>query len=203
MSIGDKKALDDYRNQLLGRAQAIQRHLDEVTRAAREELVSIRDQIRALDSPQKPSEKNGKHRPSILERKSVTVAKTVKTVLIVEKRPSYTQSLANQIRSAGFNPVIAVTAEGGLRKAEQCRPDLILLEIELPDRDGLRFVSEIRRQRENRTPIIAMSALPHLKPRCLELGCNDFLLKPIRMIDLIRRLRKFLYYNPEVSNGNS
>ena len=194
MSIGDKKALDDYRNQLLRRAEAIQRHLDEVTRAAREELVRIRDQIRALDSPKKAPEKNGKHRASIPDRKSVTVSKTVKTVLIVEKRPQYTQSLANQIRSAGLNPVIAVTAEGGLRKAEECRPDLILLEIELADRDGLRFVSEIRRNRESdRIPIIAMSALPHLKSRCLELGCNDFLLKPVRMIDLIGRIKNFLH----------
>ena len=199
MSIEDKKALDDYRNQLLRRAQALQRHLDEVTRAAREEFVSIRDQIRALDFPKKTPEKNGKHRANILDRKSVTVPKTVKTVLIVEKRPNYSQSLANQIRSAGFNPVIAVTAEGGIRKAEECRPDLILLEIELPDRDGLRFVSEIRRHREDRTPIIAMSALPHLKPRCLELGCNDFLLKPVRMIDLMTRIKKFLHSDPTVS----
>jgi PleD family two-component response regulator len=200
MSIGDKKALDDYRNQLLRRAEAIQRHLDEVTRAAREELVSIRDQIRALDSPKKAPEKNGKHRANVLDRKAVTVTKSVKTVLIVEKRPSYTQSLVNQIRSAGLNPVIAVTAEGGLRKAEECRPDLILLEIELPDRDGLRFVSEIRRNRESdRIPIIAMSALPHLKSRCLELGCNDFLLKPVRMIELIARIKKFLRSDPTSS----
>jgi PleD family two-component response regulator len=199
MSIGDKKALDDYRNQLLRRAEAIQRHLDEVTRAAREELVSIRDQIRALDSPKKAPEKNGKHRANILDRKSVTVPKTVKTVLIVEKRPSYTQSLVNQIRSAGLNPVIAVTAEGGLRKAEECRPDLILLEIELPDRDGLKFVSEIRRHSEaDRIPIIAMSALPHLKSRCLEPGCNEFLLKPVRMIDLIARIKKFLRSDPSL-----
>jgi PleD family two-component response regulator len=191
---GDKKALDRYRNQLLRRAEAIQRHLDEVTRAAREELVSIRDQIRALDSIRETPEKDGERRANILDRKSVTVTKNVKTVLIVEKRPNYTQSLVNQILSAGFKPVVAITAEGGLRKAEECHPDLILLEVELPDRDGLRFVSEIRRNREaDRIPIIAMSALPHLKSRCLELGCNDFLLKPVRMIDLIARIRKFLH----------
>jgi PleD family two-component response regulator len=200
MSIGDKKALDDYRNQLLRRAEAVQRHLDEVTRAAREELVSIRDQIRALDSTKKTPDQENTHRAKILHRKPVKVTKTVKTVLIVEKRPSYTQSLVNQIRSAGFKPVVAITAEGGLRRMEECHPDLILLEIELPDRDGLKFVSEIRRNREaDRIPIIAMSALPHLKSRCLELGCNDFLLKPIRMIDLVAHIRKFLHSDPKAS----
>jgi PleD family two-component response regulator len=200
MPIEDKKALDRSRKQLLRRADAIQRRLDEVTRAAREELVSIRDQIRALDSIRETSEKDGERRANILDRKSATVTRNVKTVLIVEKRPNFTQSLVNQILSAGFNPVVAITAEGGLRKAEECHPDLILLEVELPDRDGLRFVSEIRRNREaDRIPIIAMSALPHLKPRCLELGCNDFLLKPFRMIELIARIRKFLHSDPPVS----
>jgi PleD family two-component response regulator len=200
MPIGDKKALDHYRNQLLREAEAIQRRLHEVTRAAREELVSIGEKIRALDSMRETLDEDGERRAHSLDRKSVMVKKKVKTVLIVEKRPNYTQSLVNQILSAGFKPVVAITAEGGLRKAKECHPDLILLEVELPDRDGLRFVSEIRRSPEaDRIPIIAMSALPHLKPRCLELGCDDFLLKPVRMIDLIARIRKFLHSDPKGS----
>jgi PleD family two-component response regulator len=196
---GDKKALDRYRNQLLRRADAIQRHLDEVTRAARKELVSIRDQIRALDSISETPEKDGERRANILDRKA-TVTKKVKTVLIVEKQPNYTQALVNQIQFAGFKPVVAITVEGGLRKTKECHPELILLEVELPDRDGLRFVSEIRRNPEaDRIPIIAMSAFPHLKPRCLELGCDDFLLKPVRKIDLIARIRKFLQADPKGS----
>jgi hypothetical protein len=50
MSTGGREALAHYRKQLLRRAEAIQRRIDELTRAAREELVSIKDQIRALDS---------------------------------------------------------------------------------------------------------------------------------------------------------
>jgi hypothetical protein len=53
MPIGERKTLDHYRNRLLRRAEAIQRRLDEVTRAAREELISINDEIRALDSTRK------------------------------------------------------------------------------------------------------------------------------------------------------
>jgi len=60
--------------------------------------------------------------------------------------------------------------------------------------NGLRFVSEIRRNPEaDRVPIVAMSALPDLKARCLERGCDEFLLKPVRMIDLIARIKKFLH----------
>ena len=194
MPMGDRKTLDHYRNRLLRRAEAIQRRLDEVTRAAREELVSIKEEIRALDSARETPEEDGKHRTSILDRKSIRVTKNLKTVLIVEKNPDYTQALVKQIRLAGLKPSVAVTGEGGLRMAEECHPGLILLEVELPDMNGLRFVSAIRRNPEaDRVPIVAMSAFPDLKSRCLERGCNDFLLKPVKMIDLVARIRKFLH----------
>jgi two-component system cell cycle response regulator DivK len=192
MPIGDRKSLD--RNRLLRRAEAIQRHLDAVTRAAREELASIRDQIRALDSIRETLEEDGDRQANIVDRKSVRVTKNVKTLLIVEKNPNYTQALVKQIRFAGLKPIVAVTGEGGLRLAEECHPDLILLEVELPDMNGLRFVSVIRQNPEaDRVPIVGMSAFPDLKSRCLERGCNDFLLKPVRMIDLIARIEKFLH----------
>jgi len=201
MSTGDKKALDLQRNQLLRRAETIQHRLDEVTRAAHKELASIRDQIRALDAAMQTMVEARERRTSPpLDRKPVIVKNQPKTVLIVGKEPKYAQSLARQTVLAGFKPVVASTAEGGLKRVKECRPDLILLDIELPDMDGLRFVSEVRQSPEkDRVAIVAISALPHLKPRCLELGCDDFLLKPVRMIDLIKRIRKFLQLGPKVS----
>src|SRR5215813_2267859 len=194
MPTGDRETLDHYRKQLLRRAEAIQRRLDEVTHAAHEELVSINDQLRALDSIRETPEEDDEHRVNIVDRKSVRLTKNFKTVLIVEKNPDYTQSLVKQIRLVGLRPIVAVTGEGGLKMAEECHPDLILLEVELADMNGLRFVSAIRRNPEaDQVPIVAMSAFPHLKSRCLERGCNDFLLKPVKMIDLIARIKKLLH----------
>jgi len=157
-------------------------------------LVSINDQLRALDSITEPIEEDGERRADIVDRKSVRLTKNFKTVLIVEKNPDYTQSLVKQMLSAGLKPIVAVTGEGGLRMAEECHPDLILLEVELGDMNGLGFVSAIRRNPDaDQVPIVAMSAFPDLKSSCLERGCNDFLLKPVRMIDLIARIRKFLH----------
>lgn len=120
-----------------------------------------------------------------------------KTVLIVEKQPNYTQVLVKQIIVAGLKPVIAVTGEGGLRKVEECRPDLILVEAELSDMDGLSFVSEVRQNpAADRIPIVAMSVFPQLKDSYLEVGCNDFLQKPIRMIELMARLKRFIHSDP-------
>lgn len=197
----DKKEQDRYRKQLLRRAEAIQRRLDEVTRAARDELVGIRDQLRVLDSTGETLEERREYPANVLDHKAVTVEVKIKqTVLIVEKQPHYFQSLGRQTLFAGFKPVVATTAEGGLKKVQECLPDLILLDLELPDRDGLKFVSEIRQNpAADRIPIVAISAFPHLKARCLELGCDDFLLKPTRMIDLIKRTKKFLHSGPKGS----
>jgi DNA-binding response OmpR family regulator len=73
------------------------------------------------------------------------------------------------------------------------RPDLILLELDLTDMNGLKFVSLLREKPQLQTvPIVAMSIFPHLKTAALYGGCNDFLSKPVKMIDLMRHIRHYL-----------
>jgi DNA-binding response OmpR family regulator len=117
-----------------------------------------------------------------------------KTVLVVEKQPNYTQLLVKQIMFAGLRPVIAVTGEGGLRKATEYHPDLILLELDLTDMDGLQFVSLLKeRSQLEKIPIVAMSIFSYMKMAALYGGCDDFLKKPVRMIDLMAHIRHFLH----------
>ena len=128
-------------------------------------------------------------------------AQVGKTVLVVEKQANYTQLLVKQIMFAGLNPIVAVTGAGGLRKVEECRPDLILLEMELTDMDGLDFVLTVRGKPEaDHIPIVAMSTFPHMKEKALQHGCNEFLLKPVKMIHLMGHVRKFL--RGEVNAGS-
>jgi len=129
------------------------------------------------------------------------VAKVDKTVLIIEKQPNYTQLLVKQIMFAGLRPLVAVTGTGGLRKVKECQPDLILLEMELTDMDGLDFVLSLRRKPEaDRIPIVAMSSFPHMKAKALQGGCNEFLLKPIKMIDIMQHVKKFLREEAKTSS---
>jgi DNA-binding response OmpR family regulator len=117
-----------------------------------------------------------------------------KTVLIVEKQPNYTQTLVKQVLFAGLRPVVSVTGEGGLRKAEEYHPDLILLELDLTDMDGLEFVSLLKEKAQfEKIPIVAMSIFSYMKMAALYGGCDDFLIKPVRVIDLIAHIRHFLY----------
>jgi len=119
--------------------------------------------------------------------------KARKTVLIVANQPNYTQLLVKQLLFAGLKPVVAITGEGGIKKVAECRPDLILMEGELSDMDIMEFISLLRQRPEaDGVPVVAMSMFPHLKSKCLEGGCNDFLQKPIKMIDLMAHVRKFL-----------
>jgi two-component system, cell cycle response regulator DivK len=117
-----------------------------------------------------------------------------KAVLIVEKQPNYTQLLVKQVMFAGLRPLVAVTGEGGLRKAVELRPDLILLELDLSDMSGLKFVGLLKEQAQLKTmPIVAMSIFPYLKAAALYGGCDDFLQKPVKMIDLMNHIRHYLH----------
>jgi len=119
------------------------------------------------------------------------------TILIVEKLPNYTQLLVKQVIFAGLRPLVAVTGEGGIRKAIEHHPDLILLELDLTDMDGLEFVSLLREEPQvQKTPIVAMSIFSYLKSPALFGGCDDFLQKPVKMIELMAHIRRLLLEAP-------
>jgi two-component system, cell cycle response regulator DivK len=123
--------------------------------------------------------------------------KRSKSILIIEKQPNYTQLLVKQVMFAGLNPLVAVTGEGGLRKAMEFRPDLILLELDLTDMNGLEFVALLKEKPLlQRIPIVAMSIFPYLKTAALYGGCDDFLKKPVRMIDLMTHIKRYLRQGP-------
>jgi DNA-binding response OmpR family regulator len=123
--------------------------------------------------------------------------KAQKTVLIVENQPNYTQLLVKQLLFAGLKPVVAITGEGGIKKVAECRPDLILMEAELSDMDIMEFISLLRQRPEaDGVPVVAMSVFAHLKSKCLDSGCNAFLQKPIKIVELMAHVRTFLQLKP-------
>ena len=120
-----------------------------------------------------------------------------KKILIVEKQPNYTQQLVKQVMFAGHSPVVAVTGEGGIRKAIEHQPVLILLELDLTDMAGLRFVSLIKeRESLQKIPIVAMSIVGQMKAEALKGGCNEFMSKPVKMIELMANIGRFVHASP-------
>ena len=111
------------------------------------------------------------------------------TVLIVEDDASLNAALAATLKAAGYRPVTARTAAEGLRWHSHYAPDLVLLDLGLPDRDGLSVIREIRAR--GATPIVVLSArdAEAVKVEALDLGADDYVQKPFGVDELLARLR--------------
>ena len=118
---------------------------------------------------------------------------TEKTILIIDNQQRETAAVRKQLEFAGFKTQVAHTGTGTINKIEEHSPDIVLLEVSLSDIDALEVVSFIRNTSKNcLIPVLAMSAFPHMKDRSLRGGCNDFFQKPIKILDLVARIRKAL-----------
>jgi len=118
---------------------------------------------------------------------------TEKTILIVDNQQKEAVALRKQLEFAGFKTQVAHTGTGAINKIEEHPPDVVLLEVSLSDIDALEVVSFVRNHSKNcLIPVLAMSVFPHMKDRSLRGGCNDFFEKPIKILDLVARIRKAL-----------
>ena len=111
------------------------------------------------------------------------------TILLVEDDPSLSAALISTLKAAGYRPVPASTAAEGLRWFAHYAPDLVLLDLGLPDRDGLEVIREIRMRAP--TPIVVLSAreTEAMKVQALDLGADDYLQKPFGLDELLARIR--------------
>lgn len=120
------------------------------------------------------------------------------TVLIVEDDPSLNAALAATLKAAGYRPVTAKTAAEGLRWFNHYAPDIVLLDLGLPDRDGLSVIRDIRAKAA--TPIVVLSArdAETMKVEALDLGADDYVSKPFGVAELLARLRAGLRHGVQV-----
>lgn len=108
------------------------------------------------------------------------------------------------LRAHDYQVVEATTAREGLAQAAGRNPEVILLDLGLPDRDGLEVTREIRKS--GRTPIIVLSARgqEHDKVTALDLGADDYLTKPFGVPELLARVRVALRHSalpPELAGA--
>jgi two-component system KDP operon response regulator KdpE len=110
-------------------------------------------------------------------------------LLIIEDDPQIRRFLRNALAESGYDVHEADTAQRGLADAAARRPDVILLDLGLPDMDGLDVVKQIRAW--TTTPIIVISArgLENTKVAALDLGADDYLVKPFGTGELLARIR--------------
>jgi two-component system response regulator RegX3 len=113
-------------------------------------------------------------------------------ILYVEDEPSILEPMAKALDRAGFEALTARTAREALDLDERLSPDLLLLDLTLPDGDGRDICREVRRRRD--VPVIMLTARGTETDRIvgLEIGADDYVVKPFSSAEVIARIRAVL-----------
>ncbi|CAN5248552.1 response regulator transcription factor [soil metagenome] len=117
---------------------------------------------------------------------------TKRRILLIEDEESISDPLAAALRREGFDAVVAGTASDGLEAFRTRSPDLVLLDVMLPDGDGRDLLRQIRNT--SRTPVVMLTARGDEMDLVvgLELGADDYVTKPFSAAELIARVRAVL-----------
>jgi len=116
-------------------------------------------------------------------------------ILVIEDQEDNRRILRDLLTSAGYEVIEAVTGEEGVAMAETHRPDLILMDIQLPDLDGYEATRRIKANPALRhIPLIAVTsyALSGDDVKALEAGCDGYVTKPFSPRALLAKIREYL-----------
>ena len=119
----------------------------------------------------------------------------MKKILIVEDNEKNMKLVRDILRHQGYETLEAVNGLDGVRLAEQQQPDLVLMDIQLPDIDGIEALRRIRAEPAlDRVPVIAVSAsvMPDDQQKIISSGFDAFITKPINLKQFVETVQRFL-----------
>jgi DNA-binding response OmpR family regulator len=113
----------------------------------------------------------------------------MKTILVVDDEPKITQLVRDYLERAGFRVIAAFDGKKALSLAKTEKPDMVILDLGLPQLDGLDFTREFRKS--SNAPIIMLTARAEESDKLigLELGADDYVTKPFSPKELVARVR--------------
>jgi DNA-binding response OmpR family regulator len=134
----------------------------------------------------------GKRKNNIMRRGRTAVRpynNNMKTILVVDDEPKITQLVRDYLERAGFGVIVAFDGRKALSLAKTERPDAVILDLGLPQLDGLDFTREFRKT--SNAPIIMLTARSEESDKLigLELGADDYMTKPFSPKELVARVR--------------
>jgi DNA-binding response OmpR family regulator len=124
--------------------------------------------------------------------KEKTVAKKI---LIVDDEPMVLKMATDALKTRGFDVATASSGYEGLIMARETHPDLILLDVVMPDLDGHEVLARLRKdERTKALPVIHLSAVGDFDQQlqAMEHGADDYITKPFKPVDLADRVEAFL-----------
>jgi two-component system KDP operon response regulator KdpE len=124
-------------------------------------------------------------------------------VLVVDDEAPIRQLLRRGLESHGYQVIEAADADAGIAQCAEHDPDLVILDLGLPDRDGRELIAEVRLW--SRVPIVVLSGrcATAEKVAVLDLGGSDYVVKPFHMAELLARVRVLLRDRPRTRQDAS
>lgn len=122
-------------------------------------------------------------------------------VLVVDDEPAICRTLKTNLSRHGFQVSTEANGAGAVGALDSWRPDIILLDLGLPDMDGVEVINEVRKR--GNTPIIVLSVreTEHDKVAALNQGADDYLTKPFGVDELLARIRVSLRHAAGPASG--
>jgi DNA-binding response OmpR family regulator len=126
----------------------------------------------------------------------------MKTILVVDDTASVRTLLQDYLSQQGYRVITATNGQDAIYEARRSNPDAILLDIMMPKMDGFEFLRQYRREKQ--TPVIVITAKEEETDAVLglELGADDYVIKPFRMRELTSRVRAVLRRQEAASDPN-
>ncbi len=113
-------------------------------------------------------------------------------VLVADDEPRITKLVSIALSEEGFRVVTANSGEEALTKAEEVRPDIVLLDIVMPDLDGIEVMRQLRERRPVAVILLTAKGSTSDKAKGLDLGADDYIAKPFHPDELAARVRAVL-----------
>jgi DNA-binding response OmpR family regulator len=115
-------------------------------------------------------------------------------VLVVDDEPTIREVVSRYLVRAGYETTVAATGREAIRHAGSERPDVVVLDLMLPDVDGLEVMRRLRQQDRDRTAIVLLTARGEESDRVvgLRLGADDYVVKPFSPAELVARVDAML-----------
>ena len=123
-------------------------------------------------------------------------------ILIVDDEPAIRRAVETNLVRHGFQVETVATGTAALQRFSARRPDLILLDLGLPDLDGLDVIADIRRRTNTPIVVISVRDAEQEKVAALDLGADDYLTKPFGVDELLARIRVALRHTVHRPNGS-
>lgn len=123
------------------------------------------------------------------------------SVLLIEDEENIRTFISTTLKNQGYKITTASTGTEGMHLCASLCPDIVLLDLGLPDMDGMDIIKKLREW--SSTPIIVISARSHEqeKAHALDEGADDYIVKPFGTLELLARIRTSLRHSNQLQNG--